>query len=72
MSQEEFAFYTPAELVEARQQAVTTNKERIQREFADIFNKTSQYVRNEINTKLMTATTTTWEQSDATMCCLKF
>ena len=69
---EEFAFYTPAELVEARQQAVTTNKERIQREFADMFNKTAQYVRNEINEKLMTATTSTWEQSDATMCCLKF
>jgi len=72
MSSEEFAFYTPSQLIEARQQAIATNKERIVNEFAELFTRITYEVQHEINAKLLAATQSTWEQSDATQCSLKF
>jgi hypothetical protein len=72
MSEDDFVFFTPSQLIEARQDAIVTNKERIVGEFTELFKKTTQEVQSEMNAKLMAATTSTWKQSDATQCSLKF
>jgi hypothetical protein len=72
MSEEEFVFFTPSQLIESRQHAIKINKERVVREFTELFKKITQEVQTEINTKLLAATTSTWEQLDATQCSLRF
>jgi hypothetical protein len=72
MSEEEFIFFTPSQLIEARQNAIVTNKERIVCEFAELFKRKKNEVQCEINAKLMTATTSTWKETDANQCSLTF
>lgn len=72
MSNDDFTFFTPAQLIEARHQSIVTNKERIVCEYTELFERITHEVQLEINAKLMAATTSTWEQSDATQCSLKF
>lgn len=72
MSSEEFAFFTPEQLVELRNRAIITNKEKIKSDFAELFSRMCVNVKCEINSKLAAAAELTWEQSDAKHCCLKF
>jgi hypothetical protein len=72
MSEYDFAFFTPSQLIEARQDAIVTNKERIVGEFTELFKRITHEVQHEMNAKLMAATTSTWKQSDATQCSLQF
>lgn len=72
MSSDDFTFFTPAQLIEARHQSIVTNKERIVCEYTELFERITHEVQHEINAKLMTATTSTWEQSDANQCSLRF
>lgn len=72
MSSEDFVFFTPSQLIEARQHAIVTNKERIVSEFNELFNRTSHEVQHEINAKLLAATQSTWEKTDAEQCSLRF
>ena len=72
MSSDDFTFFTPAQLIEARHQSIVTNKERTVCEYTELFERITHEVQHEINAKLMTATTSTWEQSDANQCSLKF
>lgn len=68
----ETVFFTPAQLIEARQQAIATNKEKIVNEFTELFNETKTAVEEIINAKLLAASTSTWEQTEATQCALNF
>lgn len=72
MSDDDFAFFTPSQLIEARHHAIVINKERIVNEFTELFTRITYEVQCEINAKLMASTTSTWEKSDATQCSLKF
>jgi hypothetical protein len=72
MSTDNFAFFTPEQLREARKHAVAVNKERNVNEFNDLFKHVTQEVQEEINAKLLAATHTTWDKSDADQCSLRF
>lgn len=71
-SQDDFVFFTPAQLIEARQRAIVTNKERIEKEYNELFEKITHEVQHEINAKLLAATQSTWETSDAEQCSIRF
>jgi hypothetical protein len=72
MSGEDFVFFTPEQLVEARQHAIVTNKERIVSEFTELFERITHEVQHEINAKLLSATQSTWEKTNAEQCSLRF
>lgn len=72
MTTEDFVFFTPEQLIQARRQAVSINKERVVNEFNDLFKHVTQEVQREINAKLLAATQSTWEKIDAEQCSLRF
>ena len=72
MSEEEFVFYTPSQLIEARRHAIVTNKEKIRLDYENIKSRLTKKFQYEINEKLMAASTSTWEQTDATEFILRF
>lgn len=72
MSTNNFAFFTPEQLREARKHAVAVNKQRNMNEFNDLFKHVTQEVQEEINAKLLAATQSAWEKTDAVQCSLRF
>jgi hypothetical protein len=60
MSIEDFTFFTPSQLVEARNQAIVTNKEKITSEFNKLFSRMRNDVKHNINAKLVAAATSGW------------
>ena len=72
MSIEDFIFFTPTQLAEARKQAVYTNNERIVNEFNNLFKYITQEVQRELNAKLLAKTQSTWEKTDSKQCSISF
>lgn len=72
MTTEDFMFFTPEQLIQARRQAISINKERVVNEFNELFKHVTQEVQREINAKLLAATQSTWEKIDAEQCSLRF
>ena len=72
MTTDNFAFFTPEQLIQARKQAVAVNTERVVNEYNELFKRVTREVQEEINTKLLAATQSTWEKIDAEQCSLRF